>query len=56
MEFVYSPTQQEIREAVGQLSRRFPDSYWRKCEHEKSYPQAFVDAMNEAGWLATLIL
>ena len=55
MDFDYSPTQQEIREAVAQLARRFPDSYWRACEHDKSYPQAFVDAMNEAGWLAALI-
>ena len=55
MDFDYSPTQQEIREAVAQLARRFPDSYWRACEHDKSYPQAFVDAMSEAGWLAALI-
>jgi len=55
MDFDYSPTQQEIREAVAQLARRFPESYWRACEHDKSYPQAFVDAMSEAGWLAALI-
>lgn len=55
MDFEYSQTQNDIREAVGQLARRFPDGYWRECEHDKSYPQAYVDAMAEAGWLAALI-
>ncbi len=55
MNFDYSSTQLEIREAVAQLASRYPESYWRKCDMEKSYPQAYVDAMAEAGWLAALI-
>ena len=45
MNFEYTETQNEIRDAVGQLARRFPDAYWRACEHDKSYPLEFVDAM-----------
>lgn len=55
MDFAYSSTQQEIRTAVGELARRFGDAYWRDCDAHKAYPDAFVAAMTEAGWLAALI-
>ena len=55
MDFAYSSTQQEIRAAVSELARRFGDTYWRDCDARESYPDAFVAAMTEAGWLAALI-
>lgn len=55
MDAQYTHTQREIRDAVTELSSRFGDAYWRECEAKKAYPQAFVDAMTEAGWLAALI-
>ena len=55
MDFAYSSTQQEIRAAVGELVRRFGDAYWRDCDAREAYPDAFVAAMTEAGWLAALI-
>ena len=55
MDFAYSSTQQEIRAAVGELARRFGDAYWRDCDAREAYPDAFVAAMTEAGWLAALI-
>ena len=46
---------QEIREAVRALCAEFPDSYHRQVDEDRAYPQAFVDALTKAGWLAALI-
>jgi len=48
-------TYPEIREAVAKLCARFPGSYWRGLDRDMAYPQAFVDALTEAGWLSVLI-
>ncbi|HWA45741.1 MAG TPA: acyl-CoA dehydrogenase family protein [Hypericibacter adhaerens] len=45
----------EIREAVRKLCAQFPGEYWRKLDASRAYPQAFVTALTEAGYLATLI-
>ncbi len=44
-----------LREGVRQLCRRFPAGYWRRCDQDKKYPEDFVAAMTEAGYLAALI-
>ena len=46
---------QDIREAVRALCAQFPDEYFRKIDEERAYPEAFVDALTRAGWLAALI-
>ena len=46
---------QDIRDGVRQLCRQFPDEYFRRIDHERGYPEAFVDALTRAGWLAALI-
>jgi alkylation response protein AidB-like acyl-CoA dehydrogenase len=53
-----APEQEEyadIREAVAKLCAQFPGEYWRKLDREMAYPQAFVDALTEAGYLSVLI-
>src|SRR3954453_18385019 len=45
----------ELREAVRALCARFPDSYFREVGRGHGYPEAFVRALTEAGWLAALI-
>jgi len=45
----------EIRESVRRLCERFPGEYWRKLDAERAYPSEFVNALTEAGYLATLI-
>ncbi|QEX20940.1 acyl-CoA dehydrogenase [Hypericibacter adhaerens] len=45
----------EIRDAVRKLCAQFPGEYWRKLDASRAYPQAFVTALTEAGYLATLI-
>ncbi len=46
---------QEIRDAVRDLCQQFPAEYFRKIDHERGYPEDFVDALTKAGWLAALI-
>ena len=46
---------QEIRDAVRQLCRQYPDEYFRAVDAQKAYPEAFVDALMAAGWLAAMI-
>ena len=46
---------QDIREAVRQLCRQFPDEYFRQVDAEAAYPEAFADALMQAGWLAAMI-
>jgi acyl-CoA dehydrogenase len=55
MDFAYSETQGEIRAAVRRLSDQFGPDYWRGCEEAQRYPDEFVAAMTQAGWLAALI-
>ena len=55
MVFEYTDTQQEIREAVRRLCAGFSGDYWRECDARGEYPEAFVAAMTEAGWLSALI-
>jgi acyl-CoA dehydrogenase len=45
----------DIREAVARLCADFPGEYWRKLDESRSYPTEFVDALTQAGYLATLI-
>src|ERR1044072_7630369 len=46
---------QDIRDGVRALCAEFPDSYFRKIDADRGYPDAFVDALTKAGWLAALI-
>ena len=46
---------QDIRDAIRALCAEFPDEYHRKVDEERAYPQAFVEALTKAGWLAALI-
>jgi alkylation response protein AidB-like acyl-CoA dehydrogenase len=48
-------TYPEIREAVAALCARYPGEYWRALDDDKAYPTEFVQALSDAGFLATLI-
>jgi acyl-CoA dehydrogenase len=45
----------DIRDAVRGLCAEFPDEYHRRVDAERGYPEAFVDALTQAGWLAAMI-
>ena len=55
MDFQLNDDQLAIQEAVNDLCSRFPEEYWRKCDKDLAYPEEFVDALAQAGWLAVLI-
>ncbi len=48
-------TYPEIRAAVAALCAEFPGTYWREQDRRRAYPTEFVQALTEAGFLATLI-
>ncbi len=37
------------------LCAQFPAAYHRRIDEQRGYPEAFVDALTKAGWLAALI-
>lgn len=45
----------ELREAVSRLCARFPGEYWRRLDRERAYPEEFVRALGDAGYLGLLI-
>jgi acyl-CoA dehydrogenase len=55
MDFALSELQNELRAAARQLCARFDLDYWRRCDEARTYPDEFVRAMREAGWLDVLI-
>jgi acyl-CoA dehydrogenase len=44
-----------IREEVRKLCLGFPGEYWRELDREGRYPEQFVRALTEAGYLSVLI-
>jgi acyl-CoA dehydrogenase len=44
-----------LRRGVREVCARFPNEYWRRLDAERRYPQEFVAAMTEAGYLAALV-
>ena len=48
-------THQDIRDAIRDLCLQFSAEYFRQVDDERAYPEAFVEALTKAGWLAALI-
>ena len=46
---------QAIRDAIRKICAGFPDTYWRDIDKVHDYPQAFVEALTQSGYLAALI-
>jgi acyl-CoA dehydrogenase len=45
----------EIRDSVRRICTDFPGEYWRDLDARSAYPDAFVKALTQAGYLAVLI-
>ena len=45
----------DIRDGVINLCNNFPGEYWRNLDSDRKYPEQFVKALTEAGYLACLI-
>ena len=54
MDFSVPEELNDIRAAVRELCGSFPGEYWRGLEPDR-YPEEFVAALTEHGWLAALI-
>ncbi len=50
-----SDPHQDMRDALRALCAGFPDTYHRDVDTRRAYPEAFVDALTKAGWMAALI-
>ena len=46
---------EDVRQPVRALCSKFDPGYWQKVDEERGYPEAFVRALTEAGWMAALI-
>ncbi|TEO04737.1 acyl-CoA dehydrogenase [Pseudomonas aeruginosa] len=46
---------QDIRDAIRGLFASFPEDYFLRVDEAREYPEEFVNALTEAGWLAALI-
>ena len=55
MEFGDSEAQRAIRTGVRELCGGFGNEYWRETDANRRYPEEFVRALTEAGYLAALI-
>lgn len=44
-----------IRQGVREVCSGFDSAYWQQLEESSGYPEAFVQALTQAGWLAVLI-
>ena len=50
-----SDLHRELKSAVAELCRSFPDKYWRELDARREYPEEFVRALTRAGYMGTLI-
>jgi acyl-CoA dehydrogenase len=55
MTFTLTDEQRALKAAVSELSKQFTPEYWRDLDARREYPEAFVDALTKAGYLAALI-
>ncbi|MHB0774882.1 acyl-CoA dehydrogenase family protein [Halomonas sp. WWR20] len=44
-----------IRDGVRSLCSHYDAAYWRNVDERKAFPEEFVSALTEAGWLAAMI-
>ncbi|HKI73369.1 MAG TPA: acyl-CoA dehydrogenase family protein [Pseudomonadales bacterium] len=51
MNFELSEDQVAIREAVADICREFGDDYWLERDRDGAFPEAFVKAIVDGGWL-----
>jgi acyl-CoA dehydrogenase len=50
-----SQTREEVRQGIRALCSKFPETYWRELDEKRKYPEEFVNALTNGGWLSMLI-
>jgi len=44
-----------IRKSVRSLCEKFPEDYWKELDKKQEYPEKFIKALTDEGWLSVLI-
>jgi alkylation response protein AidB-like acyl-CoA dehydrogenase len=52
---ILTKAHEDLRRGVRDVCDRFPSEYWRDLDAHRRYPEEFVLAMTEAGYLGALI-
>ncbi len=55
MPLILTEAHEDLRRGVRDVCARFPNEYWRDLDADRRYPEKFVRAMTEAGYLGVLI-
>lgn len=55
MDFSLRPAQEALRKEIAELCSDYSDEYWRGLDRRGEYPEAFLQAMLDSGWLGVLI-
>ncbi len=45
----------DVRMAVREVCEKYGNEYWRRMDHNRTYPEAFVTELTDLGWLGALI-
>ena len=51
MDFELSAEQQALADAAAKLCADFGNDYWRRCDQQGEFPEAFVQTVADGGWL-----
>lgn len=51
MDFSLSDDQRDFLDGLDNVLEQFDDSYWLKCDNDGAFPEAFVTALADGGWL-----
>ena len=46
---------EDLRDGVRAVCNQFDNAYWQQIDEARGYPEAFVQALTEAGWLSALV-
>src|SRR5919201_171012 len=55
MNLTLTDEQRALRDGVADICKRYPGEYWRALDVKREYPEAFVNDLTKAGYLAALI-
>jgi acyl-CoA dehydrogenase len=55
MTFELTDEQRALKSAVYELCKQYAPEYWRELDAKREYPEAFVNELTKAGYLAALI-
>jgi acyl-CoA dehydrogenase len=55
MNLALTDEQRALRDGVAEICKHYPGEYWRALDARREYPEAFVNDLTKAGYLAALI-